>query len=106
MMATEARRLTTQPPKLAFKGDYKKQNKDALAKSEIKRAKLIRNMNNTQMIPDKNREPDTNKMKWKYGDIIKVASTNVRGMRDPIKREELTMQMEKNGIYTYIYIYI
>ena len=38
-------------------------------------------------------------MKWKYGDIIEVASTNIRGMRDPIKREEIIPQMEKNGIY-------
>ena len=35
-------------------------------------------------------------MKWKYGEIIKVASNNVRGMRDPVKREEITTQMETN----------
>ena len=55
-------------------------------------------MNHTQMIPDKNKEPDTNKMKWKYGDIIKAASANVRGVGDPIKREGIIVQMEKNGI--------
>ena len=27
-------------------------------------------------------------MRWEYGDIIKVAGINVRGMRDPAKRED------------------
>ena len=86
-MATEARRLTTQPPKSAFTGDCKELNKNAPTKSEIKRASIIRNMNNTQMTPDKDKGPGTNNMKWRFGDRIKAASTNVRGMRDPIKRE-------------------
>ena len=29
---------------------------------------------------------------------IKIASINVRGMRDPVKREEIITQMEANGI--------
>ena len=37
-------------------------------------------------------------MKWKYGGKIKIASINVRGMRDPVKREEKITQMEANGI--------
>ena len=102
-MATEARRLTTQPPKLASKGDYKKQNKDALTKSGTKRTNIIRDMNSTQMIPDRNTEPDTNKMKWKYGDTIQAASANVRGMRDPIKREETITNGKERNIYIYIY---
>lgn len=80
-MAAEARRLITQPPKSAFKGDYKDQNRSAPTKSHIKTASVVRQMNNTQWIPNKDKEPGTNKMKWKYGDIIKVASTNVRVIR-------------------------
>ena len=52
----------------------------------------------THMMPDKDKEPGAYKMKWKCGDIIKAASANVRGMGDPIKREEIITQMEKNGI--------
>ena len=37
-------------------------------------------------------------MKWKYGEKIKIASINVRGMRDPVKREEIITQMDANGI--------
>ena len=29
---------------------------------------------------------------------MKIASINVRGMRDPVKREEVITQMETNGI--------
>ena len=43
-------------------------------------------MNNTQALQNKVKEPGTNETNWKYGDVIKVASANVRGMRDPIKR--------------------
>ena len=34
-------------------------------------------------------------MKWKYGDITKAASINVRGLRDPIKREEIITHIDK-----------
>ena len=50
------------------------------------------------MILNKDKEPGTDKMKRKYGDIIEAAGANVRGMRDPTKREEIITQMEKNGI--------
>ena len=55
-------------------------------------------MNRTQRTPDKDKDPDNNKMKWNYGETIKVASINVRGVRDPVKREEIITQMETNGI--------
>ena len=97
-MATEARRRTTQPPKLVFKGDYKIQNGSAPNKPARTRTSIIRGMNNTQRIPNEEKEPDTNKMKWKYGDVRKAASTNVRGLRDPVKREEISTQMETNGV--------
>ena len=53
------------------------------------RTSIIRGLSRTQKIPDKDKEPDTNKMKWKYGETVKVASINVRGMGDPVKREEI-----------------
>ena len=62
------------------------------------RASIIIEMNDTQRTPNKDTEPDTSKMKWKYGDITQVASTNVRGLRDPVKREEILTQMERNGV--------
>ena len=86
-MATEARRVTTQPPKSAYNGDHKEQNINAPNKVTKTRASIIRGLSRTQNIPDKDKEPDTNKMKWKYGETIKVASINVRGMGDPAKRE-------------------
>ena len=46
-------------------------------------------MNRTQRIPNKDKDPDNNKMKWKYGETVRVASIKVRGMRDPVKREEI-----------------
>ena len=55
-------------------------------------------MNRTQRIPNKDKDPDSNKMKWKYGEKMKIASINVRGMRDPVKREEIITQMDANGI--------
>ena len=67
---------------------------------------MIRNMNNTHIILDKSKEPGTNKNKWKYGDIIKAASANVRGMRDPTYQksgDHYTNEEERN-IYIYIYI--
>ena len=33
-----------------------------------------------------------------YGDIIKAASINVRGLRDPVNREETITQMKQNGV--------
>ena len=97
-MATEARRITTQPPKSAYKGGHNEQNRNAPDKVTKTRASIIRGMSRTQKVPSKDREPDTNKMKWKYGETIKVASTNVRGMRDPVKREEIITQIETNGV--------
>ena len=99
-MATEARQITTQPPKSAYKGYRKEQNKYAPKKITKTRAGIIRSMNRTRRIPNKDKDPDNNKMKWKYGETIKVASINVRGMRDPVKREEIITQMETNGIDT------
>ena len=97
-MATEARRITTQPPKSAYKGDRNEQNRNAPTKDTKTRASIIRGMGRTQKVPSKDREPDTNKMKWKYGETIKAASINVRGMRDPVKREEMITQMETNEV--------
>ena len=55
-------------------------------------------MNNTQHIKDKAQEPEVYKMKGKYAEIVKIESTNMRGMRDPVKREETTLQMERHNI--------
>ena len=55
------------PPKSAYKGDRKKQHKHTPNKTYKTRAGIIRRMNGTQRIPDKNKDPDSNKMKWKYG---------------------------------------
>ena len=55
-------------------------------------------MNRTQGTPNKNKDPYSNKMKWKYGEKVKVASISVRGMRDPVKRDEIITQMDANGI--------
>ena len=96
-MATEARRITTQPPKSAYKGYHKEQSKNAPNKVTKTRAGIIRSMSRTQKTPNKD-EADNNKMKWKYGETIKVASINVRGMRDPVKREDIITQMETNGV--------
>ena len=54
-------------------------------------------MDNTQKIPNKDREPDTNKMKWEGGDRVKVASISVRGMRDPVKRGDYHTNGDKWG---------
>ena len=88
-MATEARRVATQPPKSAYKGDHREQNINAPTKLIETRASIVRGSSRTRKIPDKDKEPDTNKMKWKYGETVKVASINVRGMGDPVKREEI-----------------
>ena len=48
------------------------------------------------MMPDRSEEPSTNKMKWKYGDILKAASANVRGIRNPITRDHYTNGKEWN----------
>ena len=37
-------------------------------------------------------------MKWKYGQTMKIGSTNIRGMMDITKREEIILQMEKHSI--------
>ena len=97
-LATEARIITTQPPKMAYKGDHKEQHKRTPNKANKTRAGTIRSMNRAQGTPNKNKDPYSNKMKWKYGEKIKIASINVRGMRDPVKREEIITQMEANGI--------
>ena len=97
-LATEARRITTQPSKSAYKGYHKEQHKQTPNKTNKTRAGIIRSMNRTQIVPDKNKGPDCNKMKRKYGEKMKIASINVRGMRDPVKREEIITQMDTNGI--------
>ena len=83
---------------MAYKGDYNTQNRNAPNKQIRTRASLIREMSNTQNIPNKDKEPGTNKMKWKYGEIITAASINVRGLRDPAKREEIIVQMDTSGV--------
>ena len=55
-------------------------------------------MNKTQHIKDKSHEPDVNKMKWKYAEIMRIGSTNIRGMGDPVKREEIVLHMERHNI--------
>ena len=55
-------------------------------------------MSNTQHIKDKAQEPEVHKMKWKYAEIMKIGSTNIRGVRDPAKREEIILQMERHKI--------
>ena len=97
-LATEARRITTQPPKSAYTGDRKEQHRQAPNKITKTRAGIVRHMNRTQRIPNKDKDPDNSKMKWEYGETMKIASINVRGMRDPVKREEIITQMETNGI--------
>ena len=57
-LATEARRITTQPPKSAYKGDHKEQHKQTPSKTNKTRAGIIRRMNRTQRNPDKNEDPD------------------------------------------------
>ena len=87
-MATEARRVThnplNQPIKAIIKNSINAPNK--VTKT---RASIARGLSRTQKIPNKDKELDTNRMKWKCGETIKVASINVRGMRDPVKREEI-----------------
>ena len=100
-LATKARQLAKQPPKKACKDEtYNEQQHSPENKTNKThtRAKLIRNMNNTQHIKDKTQEPEVHKMKWKYAEIMKVGSTNIRGMRDPVKREETILQMERHNI--------
>ena len=55
-------------------------------------------MNNTQHIRDKAQEPEVYKMKWKYAEVMRIGSTNIRGMKDPVKREEIILQMERHNI--------
>ena len=52
-LATEARRITTQHPKSAYKGDHREQHKQTPNKTNKTRAGIIRRMNRTQRIPDK-----------------------------------------------------
>ena len=67
-LATEARRLTTNNSKMTYKGDHKEQHKQTPNKTTKSRAGIIRSMNRTQRIPNKDKDPDSNKMKWKYGE--------------------------------------
>ena len=85
-------------PKSAYKG-YHNEQKCAPNKISKTRAGIIRSTNRTQRIPNKDNDPDNNNMKWRYGETIKVASINVRGMEDPVNREEIITQMEANGIH-------
>ena len=55
-------------------------------------------MNKTHHIKDKSHEPEVNKMKWKYAEAMRIGSTNIRGTRDPVKREETILQMERHNI--------
>ena len=100
-MATKARQLAKQPPNKVFKDEtcnVQQNSPENNANEAHTRAKLIRNMNNTQHIRDKAQEPEVYKMKWGYAEIMRIGGTNIRGMRDPAKREEIILQMERHSI--------
>ena len=86
-LATKARQLTLEPPKLAFKGEHARVENKTPHKELRTRSEIIRNTIGRQDEPNRKKLPGVNIIKWKYGDIIKVGSINVRGMVDPVKRE-------------------
>ena len=85
-MATKARQLAKQPPNKAFKDEVYNEPQNSPENKIHTRAKIIRNMNNTQHIRDKAQEPEVYKMKWKYAEVMRIGITNIRGMKDPVKR--------------------
>ena len=97
-MATKARQLAKQPPKTVFKDESNDEQQNSPENTTHTRAHIIRNMNKTQHIQGKSHEPDINKMKWTYAEIMKIGSTNIRRMRNPVKREEITVEMERHSI--------
>ena len=35
---------------------------------------------------EKAQEPEVYRMKWKYAEVMRIGSTSIRGMKDPVKR--------------------
>ena len=62
---------------------------------------------NTQDQPMKhNSKEKTTAPKWKYNQLITLATLNVRGLKEITKREQIiTHMIEHRNIYIYIYIY-
>ena len=93
--------LQSNPQKKVFKDkvhNEQQNNTENKANKAHARAKIIRNMNNTQHTSDKAQEPEVYKMKWKYVEIMRIGSTNIKIMRDPVKREKIILQMERHSI--------
>ena len=97
-MATKARQLAKQPPNKAFNDDKYDEKQNSPENNIHTRANIIIGMNKTQHINDKPHDPEVNKMKWKYAEVMRIGSTNIRGMRDPVKREEIILQMGRHNI--------
>ena len=97
-MATKARQLAKQPPNKAFEDETYDEQQNSPENKIHTRANIMRSMNKTQYIKDKSHEPEVNKMRWKYAEVMRVGSTTIRGMRDPVKREETILQMERHNI--------
>ena len=96
-MATKARQLAKQPPNKAFKDEVYNEQQNSPENKAHTRAKIIRNMNNTQHIRDKAQEPEVYKMKWKFAEIMRIGSTSIRGMKGPVEREEVIREMERHS---------
>ena len=54
----------------------------------------MRDITKTQNAQDKSHEPDIDKVKWKHAETMAIGSTNKRGMRDPVKKEEIIVHMK------------
>ena len=89
--------VQSKPPKRLLKTRTLKSNTTA-PQTPHTRANIIRGMNKTQHINNKSHEPDINKMKWKYAEIMRIGSTNIRAMRDPVKREETILQVDRHNV--------
>ena len=77
-MATKARQLAKQPSNKAFKDEVYNEQQNSPEYKVHTRAKIIRNMNSTQHIRNKSQEPEVYKMKWKYAEVMRIGSTNMR----------------------------
>ena len=97
-MATKARQLAKQPPNKAFKDDIYNDQQNSPENKIHTRAKIIRNINKTQHVEDKSHEPEVYNMDRKYAEVMRVGSTNIRGMKDPVDREEIILEMERHNI--------
>ena len=97
-MATKARQLAKQPPTKVFKDEWKERRQTLPEQETHTRAHIMRNINRTQHIQDKTHEPAINRMKWKCAEVLKIGSTNIRGMRDPVKREKKSVYKWKGII--------